>query len=336
MPSRASLSPCLSFYLSLPLSRFLPPSFSIPLSPPQLCASLSFHFHQLHPLFHPCAFHSLPGGCPSSSSIIHLALIQDTNRVCLVLIPVTHLASFSRERKRGEEEGEREGGRQRDLTVYYPAVCPVLCFSLLPSRQDTTLSPSVYRLDAHPLSQLSLFFSKQPRWCLFIFFLSLSLPVSIFSLSLTFQLSLSCQKHHHVMYFYLPPGFTLSVSRHLLASIFAFTLPFFFPARRLLPPYHVSLLLLFLQCPSDRSTLFSDSHPVLFLDATLRGSWRAPYPHRGTTGGTCVRSTSIDLFQLTYAPARPGLYLLTLPCLRAYGCVHTATTTEAAGGALGG
>lgn len=310
MPSRASLSPCLSFYLSLPLSRFLPPSFSIPLSPPQLCASLSFHFHQLHPLFHPCAFHSLPGGCPSSSSIIHLALIQDTNRVCLVLIPVTHLASFSRERGEGGRGRERRREAERPhyllprgmprslfLSSSFASGYHVVSFCL-PSRR----TPS--------FSTISLFLETTPL--VLVYFLSLSLssslPVSIFSLSLTFQLSLSCQKHHHVMYFYLPPGFTLSVSRHLLASIFAFTLPFFFPARRLLPPYHISLLFLFLQCPSDRSTLFSDSHPVLFLDATLRGSWRAPYPHRGTTGGTCVRSTSIDLFQLTYAPARPGLY----------------------------
>ncbi|CAL1686123.1 unnamed protein product [Lasius platythorax] len=57
----------------------------------------------------------------------------------------------------------------------------------------------------------------------------------------------------------------------------------------------------------------------------VRGAlFPTPVEGRGTTGGTCVRSMSIDLFQLTYAPARLGLYLLPLfyP-LREDGCVHT-------------
>lgn len=42
-----------------------------------------------------------------------------------------------------------------------------------------------------------------------------------------------------------------------------------------------------------------------------------------------MRSMSIDLFQLTYAPARLGLYLLSLfyP-LREDGCVHTTRRHE--------
>lgn len=185
MPSRASLSPCLSFYLSLPLSRFLPPSFSIPLSPPQLCASLSFHFHQLHPLFHPCAFHSLPGGCPSSSSIIHLALIQDTNRVCLVLIPVTHLASFSRKRGGREEEGERERRREAErphcllprgmprslfLSSSFASGYHVVSFCL-PSRR----TPS--------FSAISLFLETTPLVLVYFLSLSLSSCLHLFSFS---------------------------------------------------------------------------------------------------------------------------------------------------------
>lgn len=292
-----SLSLCLAFSLPLSLSLFLLHSCARPSPSTFTSYTLSF----IPARFTPCQVAAPPPRPLSISLSFRIRIVS------LVLILATHLASFSRER--GGEEGEREEGRQRDLTAYYPAECPVLCFSLLPLCQDTTLSPSVYRLDAHPLSQLSLFFSKQPRWCLFIFSLSLPLSSCLHLFSFSNLPTVSILPKAPPRYVFLSPSrvYPLCVSSpsrfHLRVHP-----PVFFPARRLLPPYHISLLLLFLQCPSDRSTLFSDSHPVLFLDATLRGSWRAPYPHRGTTGGTCVRSTSIDLFQLTYAPARPGLY----------------------------
>lgn len=86
---------------------------------------------------------------------------------------------------------------------------------------------------------------------------------------------------------------TLSASRHPLArslvrSPFRFSNgvpPSTFPG----PPPVIG-------APSGCSTLFSDSHQP-YLDAALpeRGC-AAPYPRRSTTGGTCVRSTSIDLF----------------------------------------
>lgn len=96
--------------------------------------------------------------------------------------------------------------------------------------------------------------------------------------------------------------------------------PSVFPARHLLPHFQIPSLL---QHPSGCSTLFSDSHQ-LFLDAALPTELRnaLPYPRRGTIRGTCVRSTSIDLFQLTYAPARPDL-LYRFYTFCAYGCVHT-------------
>lgn len=96
--------------------------------------------------------------------------------------------------------------------------------------------------------------------------------------------------------------------------------PSVFPARHLLPHFQIPSLV---QHPSGCSTLFSDSHQ-LFLDAALPTELRnaLSYPRRDTTRSTCVRSTSIDLFQLTYAPARPDL-LYRFYTFCAYGCVHT-------------
>lgn len=189
MPSRASLSLPVSRSISLSLClAFSLPPFSIPLSPPQLCASLSFHFHQLHPLFHPCAFHSLSGGCPSSSSIIHLALIQDTNRVCLVLIPVTHLASFSRERKRGgrKREREKEGGRETSLSIT-PRYAPFFV-SLFFLRVRIPRCLFLFTVSTHTLflSYLSFTRNNPAGACLFSFSLFLSPPSLFLSPSFLF------------------------------------------------------------------------------------------------------------------------------------------------------
>lgn len=211
MPSRASLS------LSLPLS------YSIPLSSPQLFASVSLHFHQLHPLFHPCAFHSLPGGLPSSSIIcLFLSGIPAVSSSCRYSSRILLLFSLP---------------FHRDFSVY----CPLIFSLSLPLYRDTgLLSPSVY-ISTHTLafSIVSLFLATTPSALVALLslshsaplFLSLSLPTPLLS-SPSFSLFLHSPNRLYPTRSATTSRVSVSLpdlssrSRHL-ALMFAFTLPFF-------------------------------------------------------------------------------------------------------------
>lgn len=91
---------------------------------------------------------------------------------------------------------------------------------------------------------------------------------------------------------------SLFLSFYLMSEQSSTLIPLFTLSHRPLVPLSVPPSLL----PSPRFLI------------TLPRSMGLSLPPAGvTTGGTCVRSTSIDLFQLTYAPGKPGLYLPPTP-----------------------
>lgn len=320
MPLSLSL-PVLSFSLSLSpsLSLSLPPSLCLSLSIP-ISLSLLRSCWRARPS--PSTFTSytlsfttarfIPNQLFPSSSIMRLALSFKTRAVSVSIrftSRVLLLSSLLR--------------RERLLFVYHPAVHPILSLFL----------PHV----GTPPRCLPLFtISTQPLYFLGRLSFSRNYPVgalvSPLFLSSSSQPSLSHQKHRHVTCLCLASGFYLSVFQALSRFHLRVSPSRFFPTRRLLPLSHIprappSSPPLFLRCPSDCSTLFSDSHPVLFLDATLPTRFAAlslpPQGHnrRYLRAQHVHRSISAHLRS---CQAGPIPYLLMLPCLRAYGCVHTA------------
>lgn len=90
------------------------------------------------------------------------------------------------------------------------------------------------------------------------------------------------------------PGFTLSIFQYRLASFLVFTLPFF---QHSLPPS--TLPHSPLSCGVPLAVPPSSVTPTSYFSMPPyppRFVARRSLPPQGTIGGTCVRSTSIDLF----------------------------------------
>lgn len=224
---------------------------------PQPLAFHSFHFHQLHP----------PGFTPAhlSPSLIvpplrasSISLSFRIRAIRLVPIPVTRLIFRF---------------LHRDLSVSIP----LYIFPLLVEVVYRCLPP--VRCHETPLLfSTHLSFLEQPCQ-----------QLSFFLFRFSFSSILDTPRHAspsliHPLYFSISPCFLTHIH------------PPVFPT--LLPSFHISRFPSLLRCPSGRSTLFSDSHQP-YLDAALPTKVRGalfPTPAGVQPGGTCVRSTSIDLF----------------------------------------
>lgn len=223
---------------------------------PQPLAFHSFHFHQLHP----------PGFTPA-----HLPPSQ----IVSPSLPVIYLALV-----------QNSGCLSRSDSRYPP-------YFLLPPQRLLRL----YRLYTFlfltlkhqiiiPLPSIA---SKRPYFSQPSLFFEAALPATIF---LHFSFLFFFHSGHHVTH--LPPRCTLSTSQYRLASFLTFALPFFqrgFPPSTFLDsPFSYGVPLAVPPSSVTPTSYFSmPPYPPRFVA-------RCFLPPQGTTGGTCVRSTSIDLF----------------------------------------